>query len=111
MIVVKGVGVQIDAEFLTFKQKVIAFVKFHSTQVLFIWGVIYGTWQVIPDDVKLDLFGVMPPIAHKALSLLFVMSLAVGVYKAKMSTQTVEVPPPKNDAFPPPVVNPPVDKE
>lgn len=92
MIVVKGQTVQSLPSDLTLKQKLEAFVKYHTTQVLAFFASIYGVWQLVPDDVKADLFSSFPAVA-KYKSVIYIVGAGVAFYFARMQSQVVQVTP------------------
>lgn len=92
MIVVKGQTVQSLPSDLTLKQKLEAFVKYHTTQVLAFFAGIYGVWALVPDEVKNDLYTNFP-LFNKYKSLIFIAGLGITFYYNRMKSQVVQVTP------------------
>ena len=106
MIVVKGQPDNVkELDELTFVQKCEVFAKFHTTQALALFGSIYAFWQIVPDDLKADLFNELPWLA-KYKTIIYVSALAVTFYQTKMGVQTIAVRPHADDV-PAPMTKPP----
>lgn len=108
MIVVKGEAVQSLPSTLTFRQRITAFLKYQSTQAMAFFGAVAIAWQTVPDDIKTEVFGTFYPMLHRIGALAFVIGAVVTVYKTRMNTQVVTVPPVPDPAtatpVPPPLV-------
>lgn len=93
MIVVKGGdNVQALPSQLTLRQKLEAFIKYKSTQVIALFSGIAGLWLVVPDDLKADIFSEFPLLA-KWKTLIYFAAFAYAFYQKRMDTQVVSVAP------------------
>lgn len=106
MIVLKTTGQEIAVSALKFRQKLEAFVKYHTTQVVVAFVGLAGIWDIVPADMKASLFDQFPIIGKWKVVIALVVFLC-SLYKAKMAAQTVTVSGAPKDAPPVDVVLPP----
>lgn len=97
MIVLKATGQEVQSEALKFRQRVEAFVKFHTTQVVALFFGLASLWGQVPFEIKQGLYDTFPTLGKWRWFIAFVC-FCVSFYIAKMSTQVVAVSGPAPDA-------------